>query len=52
MNHLRFEDLPKAMGTVLKKLSLIEEELKAIKQNFSAQGTNRIIDTGRNSQIP
>ncbi len=34
MNDLRFEDLPKAMQTVLDKLSQIEEELKDIKENF------------------
>ncbi|WP_246019975.1 hypothetical protein [Muriicola soli] len=34
MNDLKFEDLPKAMETVLEKLTLIEEELNAIKENF------------------
>ena len=34
MIHLRFEDLPGAMETVLNKLSQIEEELKNIKENF------------------
>ncbi len=34
MDNLKFEDLPKAMETVLEKLSQIEEELKNIKENF------------------
>ena len=34
MNNLKFEDLPKAMETVLKKLSTLEEELENIKENF------------------
>lgn len=34
MSILKFEDLPEAMETVLEKLSILEEELKAIKQNF------------------
>ncbi|WP_298342230.1 helix-turn-helix domain-containing protein [uncultured Algibacter sp.] len=34
MNNLKFEDLPKAMETVLEKLSSVEKELKNIKENF------------------
>lgn len=34
MSNLKFEDLPKAMETVLEKLSLIEQELEAIKKNY------------------
>lgn len=34
MNKLKFEDLPLSMEQALEKLSLIEEELKSIKQNF------------------
>ena len=34
MNHLKFEDLPSAMESVLDKLSNLEEELRAIKENF------------------
>jgi excisionase family DNA binding protein len=34
MSHLKFEDLPKAMEKVLERLSILERELKAIKQNF------------------
>ena len=34
MSKLRFEDLPKAMETVLEKLSFLEAELKSIKENF------------------
>ena len=34
MNNLKFEDLPKAMEAVLKKLSLIEQELEALKENY------------------
>ncbi|MGY8914037.1 MAG: hypothetical protein ACKVJF_03015 [Flavobacteriales bacterium] len=34
MNNLKFEDLPKAMEQLLKKLELLEEELKNIKQNY------------------
>lgn len=34
MKHLRFEDLPNAMETVLDKLTRIEEELENIKKNF------------------
>ena len=34
MNHLRFEDLPKAMETVLGKITLMQEELENIKNNF------------------
>lgn len=34
MNNLKFEDLPQAMETVLEKLSLLELELEAIKENY------------------
>jgi excisionase family DNA binding protein len=34
MNNLKFDDLPKAMESVLEKLSLIELELENIKNNF------------------
>lgn len=34
MNQLRFEDLPKAMETVLEKLSTIEQELENLKKHF------------------
>ncbi|MDL5511726.1 helix-turn-helix domain-containing protein [Arenibacter sp. M-2] len=34
MKHLRFEDLPKAMETILDKLTRVEEELENIKMNF------------------
>ena len=34
MNHLRFEDLPLAIETVLDKLTRIEEELENIKKNY------------------
>ena len=34
MNNLKFEDLPTAMQQVLDKLSHLENELKAINQNF------------------
>ena len=34
MSKLIFEDLPKAMEQVLKRLDSIEEELKNIKHNF------------------
>ena len=34
MSNLKFENLPKAMETVLEKLSLIEKELEAIKKNY------------------
>lgn len=34
MNHLRFEDLPMAMETVLDKLTRVEEQLDNIKKNF------------------
>jgi hypothetical protein len=36
MSNLRFEDLPKAMETVLEKLSLIEQNLEEIKENYQA----------------
>ncbi len=34
MNELKFEDLPKAMETILEKLSTLVVELESIKQNF------------------
>jgi excisionase family DNA binding protein len=34
MRDLRFEDLPKAMESVLEKLSFIEKGLEAIKKNY------------------
>jgi excisionase family DNA binding protein len=34
MSNLRFEDLPKAMESVLEKISLIEQQLEAIKKNY------------------
>ena len=34
MNHLRFEDLPKSMETVLEKITLMQEELENIKKIF------------------
>ena len=34
MENLRFEDLPKATEIMLEKLSLLEQELKEIKENF------------------
>ena len=34
MNNLKFEDLPSAMESVLDKLSNLEEEFRAIKENF------------------
>ena len=34
MSHLRFENLPQAMETVLEKLLLIQQELEDIKKNY------------------
>ncbi|MDL5511722.1 helix-turn-helix domain-containing protein [Arenibacter sp. M-2] len=34
MKHLRFEDLPMAMESVLDQLTRVEEELENIKMNF------------------
>ncbi|RRQ49812.1 DNA-binding protein [Maribacter algicola] len=34
MKNLKFEDLPKAMETVIEKLTALEFELNTIKQNF------------------
>ncbi len=34
MKNIKFEDLPSAMEIVLEKLSILEEEIKAIKENF------------------
>ncbi|MFT7036730.1 MAG: excisionase family DNA binding protein [Cyclobacteriaceae bacterium] len=34
MSNLRFEDLPRAMESVLNKLLRIEDELKNIRENF------------------
>ena len=34
MKNLRFEDLPKAMETVIEKITLIQEELENIKKNY------------------
>ena len=34
MKHLRFEDLPKAIETVIEKITLMQEELENIKKNY------------------
>lgn len=34
MNNLKFEDIPKAIETVLKKIAILQEELDNIKKNF------------------
>jgi len=34
MSKLKFEDLPRAMESVLEKLLLIEQQLEAIKKNY------------------
>jgi hypothetical protein len=36
MSNLRFEDLPKAMESVLEKISLIEQQLEEIEKNYKS----------------
>ncbi len=43
MNHLKFEDLPKAMEIALQKLTLLEDELAALKDNFQPIEPNELM---------
>ena len=43
MSHLRFEDLPKSMETVLEKLTLIEVELNNIKENIQPKESEELM---------
>ena len=43
MNNLKFEDLPSAMESVLDKLSNLEEELRAIKENFQPKEPDELM---------
>ncbi|NER10034.1 Helix-turn-helix domain-containing protein [Muriicola jejuensis] len=43
MNNLKFEDLPSAMEIVLDKLTKLEEELQAIKENFQPKHPEELL---------
>tara|TARA_R110002049_G_scaffold306078_1_gene503948 strand:- start:7700 stop:7972 length:273 start_codon:yes stop_codon:yes gene_type:complete len=43
MTNLRFEDLPKAMATVIEKLTLIQNELENIKENFQPEKPDELM---------